>query len=85
MNLVEVEVARQTPIEIKVSRFPIEAPHWVLSYIEPQLRGLLGCPSLLEMNRHGFSVREKNRASTSAASTIAAPAAASTKPGRVLA
>jgi len=49
VNLEEIEIARQTPIEIQASRFPIEAPHWVLSYIEPQLREMLGCPSKLEM------------------------------------
>jgi membrane peptidoglycan carboxypeptidase len=49
VNLEEVEAARQVPIDIREARFAIEAPHWVLSYIEPQLRELLGCPSILEM------------------------------------
>ncbi|MPZ49636.1 MAG: hypothetical protein GEU75_10145 [Dehalococcoidia bacterium] len=41
--------ARAEPIEARVRRFPIEAPHWVLTYIEPQLRTLLDCPQLTQL------------------------------------
>ena len=50
-TVTEADVARAKaePINIQESQFEIEAPHWVLSYIEPQLREMLGCPSRLQM------------------------------------
>jgi len=33
---------RNTPVEIHASAFPIEAPHFVLSYVAPQLEALVG-------------------------------------------
>ena len=50
-TVTEADVARAkaTEINIEETQFEIDAPHWVLSYIEPQLRDMLGCPSRLEM------------------------------------
>ena len=45
----EVAAAKAEDINIADKQFEIEAPHWVLSYIEPQLREMLGCPSRLQM------------------------------------
>ena len=45
----EVERAKAEEIHIEETQFQIDAPHWVLSYIEPQLREMLGCPSRLQM------------------------------------
>jgi membrane peptidoglycan carboxypeptidase len=45
----DVAKAKAEDVEIQETRFDLEAPHWVLSYIEPQLREMLGCPSRLEM------------------------------------
>ncbi|MGE0057404.1 MAG: transglycosylase domain-containing protein [Dehalococcoidia bacterium] len=36
----EIAAAKAEPITISQKRFPIEAPHWVLQYIEPQLEEL---------------------------------------------
>ena len=51
LTVTEADVARAKAekINIEETQFEIDAPHWVLSYIEPQLRELLGCPSRLEM------------------------------------
>ena len=50
-TVTEADVARAKAEEISIqeTRFDLDAPHWVLSYIEPQLREMLGCPSRLEM------------------------------------
>jgi membrane peptidoglycan carboxypeptidase len=42
----ELAAARETPVEIAVKRFPIEAPHFVLQYIQPQLEQLFGRDAL---------------------------------------
>lgn len=47
----DVAAAKRQEIVIEETQFEIDAPHWVLSYIEPQLRELLGCPSRQEMQR----------------------------------
>ncbi|HEX5140480.1 MAG TPA: transglycosylase domain-containing protein [Dehalococcoidia bacterium] len=47
----DIEAAKAEPSQIAQARFSIEAPHWVLSYIEPQLRALLGCPQLIDLQR----------------------------------
>jgi membrane peptidoglycan carboxypeptidase len=47
----EVAAAKAEPIDVQDRQFQIEAPHWVLSYIEPQLREMLGCPSRAEMQQ----------------------------------
>jgi membrane peptidoglycan carboxypeptidase len=38
----QAEQAVDEPIEIVPQRFPIEAPHWVLSYVQPILEELVG-------------------------------------------
>jgi len=43
----EVEAAKQEPINISQRRFPIEAPHFVLQYVQPQLEALFGREKLL--------------------------------------
>jgi membrane peptidoglycan carboxypeptidase len=43
----EAYVAALSPLELTPQRFPIEAPHWVLNYIEPQLEQLFGREALL--------------------------------------
>jgi membrane peptidoglycan carboxypeptidase len=35
-------VAAQEPVNLVPHRFPIEAPHWVLSYVEPELEKMFG-------------------------------------------
>lgn len=42
-----VEAAKQEPVNISQKRFPIEAPHFVLQYVEPQLVALWGREALL--------------------------------------
>ena len=42
-----VEAARQEPVKIAERRFPIEAPHFVLQYVEPQIEALYGPDALL--------------------------------------
>ena len=44
----EVEAARQEPLQISDRRFPIEAPHFVLQYVQPQLEALWGHDDLLK-------------------------------------
>ena len=43
----DLAAARAEPIEIVIRRFPIEAPHFVLEYIQPQLEALFGFEALL--------------------------------------
>jgi membrane peptidoglycan carboxypeptidase len=43
----DIEAAKQEPINISQKRFPIEAPHWVLQYIEPQLEEMFPEPGAL--------------------------------------
>ncbi len=43
----EAYVAALSPLELTPQRFPIEAPHWVLNYVEPQLEQLFGREALL--------------------------------------
>ncbi len=40
----EIEAAKAEELHISEKRFPIDAPHFVLQYVEPQLRRLFGCP-----------------------------------------
>ena len=47
VSAIDVAAARAEPIEIEVKRFPIEAPHFVLEYIQPQLEALFGFDALL--------------------------------------
>ena len=35
-------VAAQEPLNLVTQRFPIEAPHWVLDYVEPELEQMFG-------------------------------------------
>ena len=42
----ELEAARREPVEISEKRFPIEAPHFVLEYVQPQLERLFGRDAL---------------------------------------
>ena len=58
MTLEQLEEARTAEISIQERQFQIEAPHWVLSYIEPQLRALLDCPSVQQLRQE---VREGKR------------------------
>jgi membrane peptidoglycan carboxypeptidase len=50
-TVTEADVARAKQEEITIvdAQFEISEPHWVLGYIEPQLREMLGCPSRLQM------------------------------------
>jgi membrane peptidoglycan carboxypeptidase len=43
----EIEAARNTPIEIRQARFPIQAPHFVLTYLSPLLEQLVGKDALV--------------------------------------
>ncbi len=42
----ELDAARAEEVSISEKRFPIEAPHFVLEYIQPQLEGLFGRDAL---------------------------------------
>jgi membrane peptidoglycan carboxypeptidase len=42
----EIEAAKQEPIVVAESRFPIEAPHFVLTYVRQQLDRLLGADAV---------------------------------------
>jgi membrane peptidoglycan carboxypeptidase len=44
----EVLAAQQEPLQISDRRFPIEAPHFVLQYVQPQLEALWGHDDLLK-------------------------------------
>jgi membrane peptidoglycan carboxypeptidase len=44
----EVAAAQQEPLQISDRRFPIEAPHFVLQYVQPQLEALWGHDDLLK-------------------------------------
>jgi membrane peptidoglycan carboxypeptidase len=46
VNPEELAAAKEQPIDIAVKRFPIEAPHFVLQYVQPQLEQLLGREAL---------------------------------------
>jgi membrane peptidoglycan carboxypeptidase len=46
-NLEEIEAARHAPIEIRTRSFPIQAPHFVLTYLAPQLEKIYGREALL--------------------------------------
>ena len=43
----DLAAARAEPVEIVIRRFPIEAPHFVFEYIQPQLEALYGFEALL--------------------------------------
>jgi membrane peptidoglycan carboxypeptidase len=43
----DIEAAKLAPIEIATKRFPIDAPHFVLEYIQPQLEAVFGHDALL--------------------------------------
>lgn len=47
----DADAAKNEPIVIQQTQFDMLAPHWVLSYIEPKLREMLGCPSRAEMQQ----------------------------------
>jgi len=49
----QIEAAKQEPLAIAESRFPIDAPHFVLTYVQPQLERLLGKDAVY---RQGLSV-----------------------------
>src|SRR6185295_7403166 len=42
----QIEAAKKEPLTIAVKRFPIEAPHFVLEYIQPQLEQMFGHDAL---------------------------------------
>jgi membrane peptidoglycan carboxypeptidase len=42
----DLDAARNEEVFIAERRFPIEAPHFVLTYVEPQLRAMFGCDPL---------------------------------------
>jgi membrane peptidoglycan carboxypeptidase len=46
-NLEEIEAAKQAPVQVRKQRFDIEAPHWVLTYVGPQLEQMYGRDALL--------------------------------------
>jgi len=43
----EIAAARVEPVTIQPAAFPIEAPHFVLSYVAPQLEAMVGKDALL--------------------------------------
>jgi len=43
----EIEAARNEPVNILPASFPIQAPHFVLTYVQPQLEKLVGKDALL--------------------------------------
>jgi membrane peptidoglycan carboxypeptidase len=53
ITLLEAYVAKLEPLKLAPQRFPIEAPHFVLDYVEPQLEKLLGREAIY---RGGLSV-----------------------------
>jgi membrane peptidoglycan carboxypeptidase len=48
VNPEELAAARATPVEIAVKRFPIEAPHFVLQYVQPQIELITGKDALFQ-------------------------------------
>jgi membrane peptidoglycan carboxypeptidase len=46
-NKDEIEAAKQAPIELQQQRFPIEAPHFVLTYVGPKLEAMFGKDAIL--------------------------------------
>jgi membrane peptidoglycan carboxypeptidase len=50
----EIEAARHEEVHIVERRFPIRAPHFVWTYVEPQLRVMLGCSPLPEVKCDGL-------------------------------
>jgi len=46
VSLLEAYVAKLEPLKLAPQRFPIEAPHFVLDYLQPQLEKLLGREAL---------------------------------------
>ena len=53
VSLLEAYAAKLEPLKLAPQRFPIEAPHFVLDYVQPQLEKLLGREALY---RGGLSV-----------------------------
>ena len=53
VSLLEAYAAKLEPLKLAPQRFPIEAPHFVLDYLQPQLEKLLGREALY---RGGLSV-----------------------------
>jgi membrane peptidoglycan carboxypeptidase len=53
ISLLEAYAAKLEPLKLAPQRFPIEAPHFVLDYVQPQLEKLLGREALY---RGGLSV-----------------------------
>jgi len=51
----EAYLAALTPLDLTPQRFPIEAPHWVLNYIEPELEQLFGREALLRGGLHVYT------------------------------
>ncbi|HXH21047.1 MAG TPA: transglycosylase domain-containing protein [Dehalococcoidia bacterium] len=49
----EIEAAKQEPVVVAEGRFPIEAPHFVLTYVQQQLERILGKDAVY---RQGLSV-----------------------------
>ncbi|HXH22293.1 MAG TPA: transglycosylase domain-containing protein [Dehalococcoidia bacterium] len=43
----EIQAAMQEPVEVLPPRFPIEAPHFVLTYVGPQLEAMYGRSAVL--------------------------------------
>jgi membrane peptidoglycan carboxypeptidase len=46
-SLADIEAAKQAPLQVARPVVPIEAPHFVFSYIEPQLEKLVGKDAML--------------------------------------
>jgi len=46
-SLEEIAAARAEPVNVQAAAFPIEAPHFVLSYVAPQLEAMVGKDALL--------------------------------------
>jgi membrane peptidoglycan carboxypeptidase len=53
VSLLEAYAAKLEPLKLAPQRFPIEAPHFVLDYLQPQLEELLGREALY---RGGLSI-----------------------------
>ena len=51
VNPAEVAAARTATVQAGEHSFQILAPHFVLNYIEPQLRTMLGCPQIADLQK----------------------------------
>ena len=53
----QLDAAKAAPINIATKRFPIQAPHFVLQYVQPELEEMFGTEALLH---DGLVVRRRS-------------------------